>query len=163
MGNAFHELTINQWEQVIEKANSTDRSDLHMFILRSWANQQSVSNASICAFREIVVEDVADRSSGSTAIGTISRFVRDVPKEFMKEVRLKNTVIRPTSFSTNSRISDSGDLTGFELGQRVSHHVYGEGVILNFEGNGPRARVHVSFEQVGTKILILASANLQSL
>jgi len=33
-------------------------------------------------------------------------------------------------------------------------------VILNFEGNGPRARVHVRFEQVGTKILILASANL---
>jgi len=31
---------------------------------------------------------------------------------------------------------------------------------LNFEGNGPRARVHVSFEDVGTKILILASANL---
>ena len=100
---------------------------------------------------------------GTDHFNPISRFVRDVPKEFMKEVRLKNTVIRPTSFSTNSRISDSGDLTGFELGQRVSHHVYGEGVILNFEGNGPRARVHVSFEQVGTKILILASANLQSL
>jgi DNA helicase-2/ATP-dependent DNA helicase PcrA len=100
---------------------------------------------------------------GTDHFNPISRFVRDVPKEFMKEVRLKNTVIRPTSFSTNSRISDSGDLTGFELGQRVSHHVYGEGIILNFEGNGPRARVHVSFEQVGTKILILASANLQSL
>ena len=49
-----------------------------MFILRSWANEQSVSNASICAFREIVIEDFTDRSSGSTAIGTISRFVRDV-------------------------------------------------------------------------------------
>ena len=72
------ELTINQWEQVIEKASVTEKSDLHLFILRSWANQQSVSNASICAFREIVVEDVTDRSNGSTAIGTISRFVRDV-------------------------------------------------------------------------------------
>ena len=72
------ELTINHWEQVIEKASSTEKSDLHMFILRPWANQQSVSNASICAFREIVIEDVTDRSSGSTAIGTISRFVRDV-------------------------------------------------------------------------------------
>jgi len=43
------------------------------------------------------------------------------------------------------------------------HNVYGEGVILNFEGNGPRARVHVSFEEVGTKILILASANLAAI
>ena len=56
--------------------------------------------------------------------------------------------------------SDQGDDTGFQLGQQVNHNVYGEGVILNFEGNGPRARVHVRFEQVGTKILILASANL---
>ena len=71
-------LTINQWEEVIKKASNTEKSGLHMFILRSWANQQSVSNASICAFREVVIEDVSDRSSGSTAIGTISRFVRDV-------------------------------------------------------------------------------------
>ena len=75
----------------------------------------------------------------------------------------ENILLFCSSLILNSKISDSGDLTGFELGQRVSHHVYGEGVILNFEGNGPRARVHVSFEQVGNKILILASANLQSL
>ena len=71
-------LTVQQWEQVIEKAKNAGKSDLHMYILRSWANQQSVSNASICAFREIVVEDVTDRSFGSTAIGTITRFIRDV-------------------------------------------------------------------------------------
>jgi len=72
------ELTISQWEQVIEKAQNAEKSDLHMYILRSWANQQSVSNASICAFREIITEDITDRSSGSTAIGSITRFVRDV-------------------------------------------------------------------------------------
>ena len=59
--------------------------------------------------------------------------------------------------------SDQGEETGFQLGQTVNHNVYGEGVILNFEGNGPRARVHVSFEGVGTKILILASANLAAI
>ena len=58
---------------------------------------------------------------------------------------------------------DSGSETGFALGQGVNHQVYGDGVILNFEGNGPRARVHVSFADVGTKILILASANLIAL
>jgi hypothetical protein len=72
------ELTISQWEQVIEKAKNAEKSDLHMYILRSWANQQSVSNASICAFREIIIEDITDRSSGSRAIGNITRFVRDV-------------------------------------------------------------------------------------
>lgn len=72
------ELTIPQWEQVIAKARSAEKSDLHMFILRSWANQQSVSNASICAFKDIIIEDVTDRKTGSTAIGAISKFVRDV-------------------------------------------------------------------------------------
>tara|TARA_B110001450_G_C17358107_1_gene374398 strand:- start:44 stop:385 length:342 start_codon:yes stop_codon:yes gene_type:complete len=71
-------LTISQWEQVIERAKNADKSDMHMYILRSWANQQSVSNASICAFREIVVEDITDRKTGSNAIGQISKFVRDV-------------------------------------------------------------------------------------
>ena len=49
-----------------------------MYILRSWATQQVISKASICAFREIVIENVTDRSSGSIAIGTISKFVRDI-------------------------------------------------------------------------------------
>ena len=72
------ELTVEDWKAIIEKAKKAEKSDLHMYILRSWANQQVVSNASICAFKEIIVEDVTDRSIGSAAIGTISRFVRDV-------------------------------------------------------------------------------------
>ena len=71
-------LTVDQWKQVIERAESSDGRDLHMFILRSWANQQVVTNGSINAFRGTVVEDVTDRRNGSTAIGVITRFVRSV-------------------------------------------------------------------------------------
>ena len=74
-------------------------------------------------------------------------------------MRLQNTIARPTTYA-DGRISDEGSDTGFQLGQQVRHNVYGDGIILNFEGNGPRARVHVAFDEVGTKILILASANL---
>jgi DNA helicase-2/ATP-dependent DNA helicase PcrA len=72
---------------------------------------------------------------------------------------LHNSISRPTTYAgvTNS---DEGSDTGFQLGQQVRHNVYGDGIILNFEGNGPRARVHIAFDEVGTKILILASANL---
>jgi DNA helicase II / ATP-dependent DNA helicase PcrA len=97
---------------------------------------------------------------GTESFNSVSRFVRDIPKEVIEEVRLQNTIARPTSYAAGAMRSDQGDETGFHLGQQVKHNVYGEGVILNFEGNGPRARVHVSFEDVGTKILILASANL---
>ena len=100
---------------------------------------------------------------GSESFNSVSRFIRDIPKEVIEEVRLQSTVSRPTSYARGSLSSDQGDDTGFSLGQAVNHQVYGEGVILNFEGNGPRARVHVSFANVGTKILILASANLVAL
>jgi DNA helicase-2/ATP-dependent DNA helicase PcrA len=99
---------------------------------------------------------------GTESFNSVSRFVRDIPKEVIEEVRLQNTIARPTSYAASAMRSDQGEDTGFQLGQQVNHNVYGEGVILNFEGNGPRARVHVRFEQVGTKILILASANLVS-
>lgn len=97
---------------------------------------------------------------GNETFNSVSRFVRDIPSEVIEEVRLQNNIARPTSYAAGALQTDQGAATGFSLGQQIMHNVYGEGVILNFEGNGPRARVHVSFEEVGTKILILASANL---
>lgn len=99
---------------------------------------------------------------GNETFNSVSRFVRDIPSDVIEEVRLQNNIARPTSYAAGAIQSDQGQATGFSLGQQIMHNVYGEGVILNFEGNGPRARVHVSFEEVGTKILILASANLSA-
>ena len=100
---------------------------------------------------------------GNETFNSVSRFVRDIPSDVIEEVRLQNNIARPTSYAAGAIQSDQGQATGFSLGQQIMHNVYGEGVILNFEGNGPRARVHVSFEEVGTKILILASANLSAM
>ncbi len=100
---------------------------------------------------------------GRESFNMVSRFVRDIPREVIEEVRLGNSVARPTSYSRRLTSSDEGANTRFQLGQLVSHQVFGEGVILRFEGNGPRARVHVKFEQVGTKILILESAGLSGI
>ncbi len=97
---------------------------------------------------------------GSGSYNPISRFIRDIPADVIEEVRLRGAIAGPTSVGFRGLRSDEGDGTGFHLGQQVSHQVYGEGVILNFEGNGPRARVHVKFEEVGMKILILSSARL---
>ena len=47
------------------------------------------------------------------------------------------------------------------LGARVRHGKFGDGVILTVEGNGPHARVQVSFEQQGTKWLMVQYANLE--
>jgi DNA helicase-2/ATP-dependent DNA helicase PcrA len=49
---------------------------------------------------------------------------------------------------------------GVRLGQRVRHGKFGDGVILNYEGQGAHARVEVNFETAGTKWLVLSYANL---
>jgi len=53
-------------------------------------------------------------------------------------------------------------VSGFSLGQRVQHPKFGEGVVLNAEGQGNSARVQVNFEQVGSKWLVVAYANLEA-
>jgi DNA helicase-2/ATP-dependent DNA helicase PcrA len=47
------------------------------------------------------------------------------------------------------------------MGSRVRHSKFGDGVVLNFEGNGPQARIQVNFERQGTKWLMLSYANLE--
>ena len=46
------------------------------------------------------------------------------------------------------------------MGQRVLHGKYGEGVVLQFEGTGERAKVQVNFAE-GAKWLMVGYANLQ--
>ncbi len=100
---------------------------------------------------------------GKDNYNAVSRFVRDIPAELVEEVRLSNQVRRPTSYAGGSSalFSDQGSGTGFDLGQRVMHNIFGEGTILNFEGNGPQARVQVNFDSEGSKWLVLSFAKLE--
>ena len=74
------------------------------------------------------------------------------------------TVGRPAvGLSRQTSVNGGGDLPSLSLGQRVRHPVFGEGVILNAEGEGERARVQVSFEGEGDKWLVLGFAKLTPL
>ena len=107
------------------------------------------------------------RLYGSETYNKVSRFVREIPPQLIREVRLSNSVSRPVAGSNRS----SGSMfagaevpqTGFNLGQRVQHSLFGEGTILNFEGSGAQARVQVVFESEGSKWLMLAYAKLEPL
>ncbi|MND06677.1 DNA helicase II [compost metagenome] len=52
--------------------------------------------------------------------------------------------------------------TDFSLGQSVRHSLFGDGVILNFEGAGAQARVQVNFAGEGCKWLMLGYAKLEA-
>ncbi|MFT4767667.1 MAG: DNA helicase-2/ATP-dependent DNA helicase PcrA [Glaciecola sp.] len=100
------------------------------------------------------------RLHGSDSYNPPSRFVREIPSELVNEVRLQTKISRP--ISQLSGITPASD-TGLNLGQRVYHQMFGEGVVLNFEGRGSNARVEVNFAAEGTKWLVVQYAKLQAL
>jgi len=99
------------------------------------------------------------RLHGSDSFNTPSRFVREIPPELLQEVRIQGTVAVPASSMSAIQVPE----TDLSLGQRVYHQVFGEGVVLNFEGRGGSARVEVNFDTEGGKWLVLQYANLQLL
>ena len=108
------------------------------------------------------------RLYGAETYNKVSRFVREIPAEFLQEVRMNNSVSRPyqsTRQTQSSNLFNGENVpeTEFKLGQLVQHTVFGEGVILNFEGAGAQARVQVNFVNDGIKWLMVAYAKLQPL
>ncbi|MDX1340949.1 MAG: DNA helicase II [Reinekea sp.] len=101
------------------------------------------------------------RLYGSETFNTLSRFVREIPAELISEVRLRSTVSRPVDFGMQQQIAVED--AGLAIGQRVSHAMFGEGVIVNAEGGGAQTRVMVAFDDGKERTLMLQYANLQGL
>jgi DNA helicase-2/ATP-dependent DNA helicase PcrA len=102
------------------------------------------------------------RLHGIDSYAQASRFIREIPEELLEEVRPRVQVARPLAVG-RFRAAAEEDTGGVRLGARVRHGKFGEGVVLNVEGNGAHARVQVSFERQGTKWLMVQYANLTPL
>jgi DNA helicase-2/ATP-dependent DNA helicase PcrA len=101
------------------------------------------------------------RLHGVDSYGTPSRFIKEIPPELIEEVRPRIQVSRPIYAPRRGMMEEEVSSTGMRLGQRVRHGKFGDGVILDLEGQGSHARVQVNFERQGTKWLMLAYANLE--
>ncbi|MHB8477563.1 MAG: DNA helicase II [Steroidobacteraceae bacterium] len=98
------------------------------------------------------------RLYGVDTYGQPSRFIGELPPELVEEIRPRLQVSRPVFVRRGSL--DEPPAANMRMGSRVRHAKFGDGVVLNFEGNGPHARVQVNFERQGTKWLMLSYANL---
>ena len=110
------------------------------------------------------------RMHGDVTLCRPSRFIREVPGDLVEEVRLKTTVNRAhdparggATFGRGPGLGAEVPQTQISLGQRVAHGKFGEGVVLNYEGQGSNARVQVNFDAVGSKWLVLSYAKLEAL
>jgi len=123
------------------------------------------------------------RLHGVDSYNMASRFIQEIPPALLEEVRPR---IQLTGQGAGRADAHRGDFAagdgsggragrsggmfshpveavpgGMRLGTRVRHGKFGEGVVLNVEGQGPHARVHVNFEQQGAKWLMLSYARLE--
>src|SRR5579883_756727 len=100
-----------------------------------------------------------------------SRFIKEIPEDVLTEVRPRVQVARAVAAARMRREQPQAVIRfrseepppGMRLGARVRHGKFGEGVVLSVEGSGAHARVQVSFEQQGTKWLMMQYANLECL
>ena len=99
---------------------------------------------------------------GTETFNPPSRFLREIPEELTLEVRTGGSIPRRNTLSGKVSKGEVPD-TEFKLGQRVFHEVFGEGVILNYEGQGSNARVEVNFDSSKTKWLMVSYAKLQNI
>jgi len=121
------------------------------------------------------------RLHGTDSYGQASRFLSEIPEDLIEEVRPRIQLGRPyaragghapahgdrggawsPSQAGRRAIAAEPAAPGMRLGARVRHGKFGEGTVLNVEGQGPQARVQVNFERQGTKWLMLAYANLEA-
>jgi DNA helicase II / ATP-dependent DNA helicase PcrA len=117
------------------------------------------------------------RLHGVDSYNMASRFIQEIPPALLEEVRPRIQLAGHGARRSDALRGDfaaggsgSGGMFshpveavpgGVRLGTRVRHGKFGEGVVLNVEGQGPHARVHVNFEQQGAKWLMLSYARLE--
>ncbi|KTT31419.1 DNA helicase II [Pseudomonas rhizoryzae] len=117
------------------------------------------------AMRRLVMSYAETRRLyGSETYNKVSRFVREVPDGLIQEVRLSNAVKQPFAGNRPNPFAQAPvPETTFNLGQPVRHALFGEGIILNYEGSGAHARVQVNFTSEGSKWLMVSYAKLEPL
>ncbi|MGE0580913.1 MAG: DNA helicase II [Steroidobacteraceae bacterium] len=136
------------------------------------------------AMRQLYISFAEQRRlHGTDSYGQPSRFITEIPEDLVEEVRPRIMLGRPYarpsghshgreahaapaySHSQAARRAVAAEpvAPGMKLGARVRHGKFGEGTVLNVEGQGPQARVQVNFERQGTKWLMLAYANLEAM
>jgi DNA helicase-2/ATP-dependent DNA helicase PcrA len=125
--------------------------------------ERRLAYVGITRARQTLVLSYAEsrRLHGSETYNRPSRFLHELPRELLHEVRPRVQVSRP--MYAGRFVDDGGDAMPIKLGQHVRHASFGDGIVIDAEGAGAHARVQVNFENAGAKWLVVAYANLTPL
>ena len=104
------------------------------------------------------------RQYGREEYHRASRFLKEIPDELLNVMRGDGQQVSYRSsvaVRQPARLQSQQATYPYDLGQQVSHPVFGEGIVLAYEGGGAHLRVQVQFGgDKGTKWLVVAYAKL---
>ncbi|TSJ90274.1 DNA helicase II [Gilliamella apicola] len=102
-----------------------------------------------------------------------SRFLAELPVDNLQEISYRanlisfnnddDTFIKDEQFYQDrkkSYIKKKKESDGYNLGRKVKHNRFGEGTIVNLDGEGEHRRVQIAFVNEGVKWLVVKLANL---
>lgn len=100
---------------------------------------------------------------GQVRYGIPSRFLDEIPEELLKRLNTQSSKAAAyTSAPVAPAISQKNAMP-WKIGQAVAHSKFGQGVVVNYEGNINDLRVQVNFGREGLKWLALEYAKLETL
>ena len=110
------------------------------------------------------------RMHGNTSYQTPSRFLHEIPPNLTQEIvnsaQAPRYASKPASSMPprhNLPKETNTNPNSYFLGQRVMHSKFGEGVVLNYEGDKDTGRVQVKFKGQDAKWLLASYAKLKTL
>ncbi len=108
------------------------------------------------------------RQNGSKNISSVSRFVDEIPHEFL-EIKGKTLIKEhinkePFMIDAETQFEEYLDEAPvYKTGQKVKHKIMGEGVILKIEPHGNDHKLTVAFKKHGKKVLSANFAGLKKI
>jgi len=114
--------------------------------------------------RKLVITNAQSRRlHGADYYPQPSRFISELPLEAIENVRVGGNFYATQKLKPTLKSGKTPHDPNFRLGQPVLHKAFGEGVVLQVEGQGEHARVQVNFQDKGVKWLVLGYAGLKKI
>jgi DNA helicase-2/ATP-dependent DNA helicase PcrA len=100
---------------------------------------------------------------GSTSYSPPSRFLGEIPSEFIRALEEGDLAVAEDSSVSPIRAAVEGrrEIPQISAGDTVQHDKWGEGVVITVTGSGSDAEATVRFEDAGEKRLLVAYAPLR--
>ena len=102
------------------------------------------------------------RFGGPPIPSIVSRFIKEIPENLIESNEKRNAPLynREVSFGDSYKVSSVVQESSLEVGDIVSHKLFGRGKILAVEGDGDSAKITILFGGNMRKKLIAKYANL---